>query len=70
LIAHLKVGLALGEVDGLVALLASTGFVEFVGKNFHFLPAFRALAGKGLQVFVRLKTRTMLGCVGHRSLLS
>jgi hypothetical protein len=43
------------------------GTVEFVGKYLHFLSAPRTFAEEGLEVFELLKSRAVLGCVGHES---
>jgi hypothetical protein len=54
----------LGEIDFFSAGAASVNPVEFIGKNFLFLAALRAGAGKGLQVLELFVSRTMLRC-GH-----
>jgi hypothetical protein len=59
---------ALGKVDGFSAFCAGVVLLEFVGKNFLALSAFRTFADKGFQVLEVLVTGAMLGC-GHNSLL-
>jgi hypothetical protein len=52
---------ALAKVEGLIASAALMGFIEFIGKDFLFLAAFRAFADDNLQVFKISITRAMLG---------
>jgi hypothetical protein len=53
---------ALGKINRLMAFGTFVGFVEFVRKNFNFLPAFRTVTCKRGEIFESFKTWTMLWC--------
>ena len=51
------------KIDRLSASLAHVFLMKLIRENFSFLPAFRTFAGKGLQTFETLPSRTMCRCL-------